>query len=92
MNYEQKIIVKGEFSVSQIQAYRYVQQARKLNELLPVPEPTRLFTTKLPYDLIDRLKMTAQSIGIPINQLISQALEDYLKKQENGQKKEEQTS
>ena len=85
-------IVKEEFSVSQIQAYRYVQQARKLNTLLPVPEPTRLFTTKLPHDLIERLKRIAKSIGIPINHLISQALEDFLKKQENGQKKEEQTS
>ncbi len=85
-------IVKEEFSVSQIQAYRYVQQAKKNTALLPVPESTRLFTTKLTDSLIDQIKLASKSMEMPINQVISQALEDYLNQQGYGQEKEEQGS
>jgi len=85
-------IVKEEFSVSQIQAYRYMQQAKKNTSLLPIPASTRIFTTKLSDNLINRIRLVSQSMEMPINQVISQALESYLKQQGYGQEKEEQAS
>lgn len=85
-------ILKEEFSVSAIQAYRYVQQAKKNSSLLPVPESNRIFTTTLADHLIDRVKLASKSMEIPINQVISRALEVYLNQQGNGQEKEEQAS
>lgn len=80
--------LQEKFGVSEIQAYRYVQQAKKNTSLLPVPESTKIYTTKLAYSLIQRMKVFSKSIGVPTNQVISQALEDYLKRQGNGQKEE----
>jgi len=85
-------IVSKEFSVSEIQAYRYVQQAKKNTALLPVPESTKIFTTNLADHLIDRIKLVSKSKELPINQVVSQALEDYLNQQGYGQEKEEQAS
>jgi len=79
-------LLKEEFGVSDIQAYRYIQQAKKNTTLLPIPESTKIFTTKLALSLIAKIKVFSKSVGIPINQVISHALEDYLTKQGNGQK------
>jgi len=82
------LTLQKEFGVSEIQAYRYVQQAKKSTSLLPVPESTKIFTTKLAYSLIHRVRAFSKLAGIPITQVISQALETYLKQAENGQKEE----
>jgi len=80
--------LQQEFGVSQIQAYRYLQRAKKNTSLQPIPEPTQLYTTKLAYSLIQRLRTYSKNKGIPINQVISHALVEYLKRQKNGQEKE----
>lgn len=84
--------LKEEFCVSPIQAYRYVQQAKKNRGLLPVPEATRVVTTKLSYRLVDQLKAVSVQKGLPMTQILTQALETYLKTKGNGQKKEGQDS
>lgn len=73
-------ILTKEYGVSEIQAYRYTQQAKTQTELLPVPEQTKTFTIKLRHSLIDRIRSFSKSVGKPTSHVVSQALEDYLKR------------
>ena len=46
-------------SISSRQAYRYLQQAQRLKEPVPVSEPKLAFTVKLPHSLIQRVRLYA---------------------------------
>jgi hypothetical protein len=60
--------------ISHRQAYRYVEQAQKLNAPLTAVEAKVVFTVKLPQALIDRLHRYAESTGQTLSQIVSQAL------------------
>lgn len=78
------------YGVSQIQAYRYVQQAREHKQKLVIPENSVVFTVKLPPSLILRVKEFALSQGTSISKIVRMALEEFLsKKQRHGQKGED---
>lgn len=78
------------YGVSQIQAYRYVQQAKATKQKLAIPENSVVFTVKLPPTLIRRVKEFAVSQGTSISKLVRMALEEFLaKKQHHGQKGED---
>ena len=76
------------YSVSQIQAYRYVQQTKEINEKLAIPEVSVVFTVKIPASLIARIKKLASSKGISMSKVVSAALKDFLAKSDHGQKRE----
>lgn len=77
------------YGVSQIQAYRYVQQAQEQQEPLPIPEKTVVFTVKQPPSLIGRVKSFAVSHGFSISKVVRDALEDFLARQGYGKKGED---
>ncbi|UKJ06559.1 ribbon-helix-helix protein, CopG family [Solitalea lacus] len=78
------------YGVSQIQAYRYVQQAKAHKEKLTIPERSVVFTVKLPPSLIGRIREFAVSQGTSISKIVRVALEEFLaKKQHYGQKGED---
>ena len=79
--------LKTEFGVSDVQAYRYVHQARQNEGLVPIPEATKVFTIKLSPRIIEQVRGFSQAKGISISQVVSQALDDFLNKTEHGQKK-----
>lgn len=67
-----------EFSVSPRQAYRYLQQAQKLKQPLPVGESKLAFTVKLPHTLIQRLRWYAAVKKLSISEVVSRALLAWL--------------
>jgi len=61
-------------SISSRQAYRYLQQAQRLKEPVPVSEPKLAFTVKLPHSLIQRVRSYASVKRISISDVVSRAL------------------
>ncbi len=77
------------YGVSQIQAYRYVQQAKDQKEQLPIPEKTVVFTVKQPPSLIGRVRSFAISQGLSISKVVREALEEFLAGKDHGKKGED---
>src|SRR4051812_34707155 len=63
-----------DYSISARQAYRYLQQAQRLKEPVPVRESKRAFTVKLPRSLIQRVRLYASTKRISISEVVSRAL------------------
>jgi hypothetical protein len=61
-------------SISSRQAYRYLQQAQRLKEPVPVSEPKLAFTVKLPHSLIQRVRLYASVKRMSISEVVSRAL------------------
>jgi predicted DNA-binding transcriptional regulator YafY len=61
-------------SISPRQAYRYLQQAHRLKEPLPVTESKLAFTVKLPPSLIQRVRLYASVKDVSISEVVSRAL------------------
>ena len=70
--------VAARFGLSKRQAYRYVREANRLGERVPIPEPKVAFTVKLPRDLIGAVRRFATSTGQPLSEIVTQALEAFL--------------
>ena len=76
------------YGVSQIQAYRYVQQAKANNGKVAIPEDSVVFTVKLPPSLIGRIKKFASFKDMSISKVVRTALEVFLAKKDHGKKGE----
>ena len=76
------------YGVSQIQAYRYVQQAKQINGKMVIPEASVVFTVKIPSSLSARIRKFANAQGMTISKVVSAALEDFLAKKDHVQKRE----
>lgn len=76
------------YGVSQVQAYRYVQQAKELKGKMAIPEVSVVFTIKMPPSLIIRIKKFASSKGTSISKVVRAALEDFLAKKDHVKKRE----
>lgn len=76
------------YGVSRVQAYRYVQMAKKNQGLIPIPESSVVFTVKLGPSLIKSIKATASSMGLSISTVVKMAFEEFLLKPDRGEKKE----
>jgi hypothetical protein len=66
------------YPVSPRQARRYVDAAQQHPQGLPVPEPTVVFTVKLPASLPRRLRALARATGVSLSSLVTRGLEDWL--------------
>jgi hypothetical protein len=76
------------FGTSKIQAYRYLQQAKKHQQKLPVPENSVVFTIKLPPSLVERVRTFADIKAMTMSKVVKEALEDFLAIKDHVQKKE----
>ena len=65
-------------SVSPRQAYRYLQQARRLKQDVPVADAKIAFTVKLSEKLVARLRSYASVRGVSLSDIVSRALEALL--------------
>jgi len=65
-------------SLSSRQTYRYLQQAKHLQQPVPVVAPTIAFTVKLPRPLVAQLRRFAQVRKLTLSQTVSQALSTLL--------------
>ena len=61
-------------AISPRQAYRYLQQAQRLKQPMPVSEAKMAFTVKLPHSLIQRVRQYARARGLSISEVVARAL------------------
>ena len=61
-------------SVSPRQAYRYLQQARRLKQPVPIGDSKVAFTVKLSQELIRRIRSFANTTGLSLSEIVSRAL------------------
>jgi predicted HicB family RNase H-like nuclease len=61
--------------LSRRQAYRYVQQARHVQEPLPVPEDQAVLSVKLPRGLLELVRSQARAQGCTLQAWVDQALQ-----------------
>jgi hypothetical protein len=66
----------GRFGCSQRQARRYVDRAG--GGPVAAPQPTTVFTVKLPVPLVARVRAHAAATGRTISSVVAQALEEFL--------------
>lgn len=72
------------YGVSVRQGWRYVRQAAERSEPLEVPEQKVVFTVKLPESLAERVRAVATSRGNTLSGLVSEALEQMLRRLRDG--------
>lgn len=61
-------------SISPRQAYRYLEQAQRLKQPVPLSEAKLAFTVKLPHSLVQRVRTFAAAKGLSISEVVSRAL------------------
>lgn len=61
-------------SISQRQAYRYLEQAQQLKRPVPVGDAKVSFTVKLSRNLIERLRSYAATTGLTLSEIVSRAM------------------
>jgi predicted DNA-binding transcriptional regulator YafY len=72
------------YQVSLRQARRYVDVAQHHPQGVPIPEPTVVFTVKLPVGLVRRVRTYARSRGSSLSALVARALEEWLERVRPG--------
>jgi predicted HicB family RNase H-like nuclease len=65
--------------VSPRQAHRYLQQARRLKQPVPVSDTKVAFTVKLSQELVRRVRSLANTTGLSLSEIVSRALLAVLK-------------
>jgi hypothetical protein len=70
------------FECSQRQARRYVEHAA--GGPVQVPQPTTVFTVKVPVGLVARVREHAAGSGRTISSVVAQALEEFLSRGRKG--------
>ena len=61
-------------SLSPRQAYRYLQQARRLKQPVPIGDAKIAFTVKLSQELVRRLRSFANTTGKSLSEIVSRAI------------------
>jgi hypothetical protein len=83
-NEEVVAVLARRYQVSPRQAHRYLEQAQQTKRKLPVPEEKIVFTVKLPVSLATRMRRLAGSTGESLSDLVTQALEAFLRRGRHG--------
>ena len=65
-------------SISERQAYRYLEQAQQLKHPVPVGDVKVSFTVKLSRSLVERLRAYAASTGLTLSEIASRAFSAVL--------------
>ena len=68
------------YQISKRQAYRYVREAQKIGDKVPIPDSKITFTVKLSPKLIQLTRDYAKASGQTISDIVTRALETYLYK------------
>jgi len=70
----------SQYGISRRQAYRYVKIAQRQGERVTIPKPKKVFTIKLPLDLIEQIRRKARQSGRSISDIVAEALQHFLSK------------
>lgn len=68
------------YQISKRQAYRYIHEAQKIGDKIPIPDSKITFTVKLSPKLIQITRNYAKVSGHTISDIVTRALEKYLHK------------
>jgi predicted DNA-binding transcriptional regulator YafY len=68
------------YQISKRQAYRYIHEAQKIGDKVPIPDSKITFTVKLSPKLIRITRDYAKVSGHTISDIVTRALETYLYK------------
>ena len=68
-----------EYDLSERQAYRYLQEASRLERPIEVPQATVPVTLKLPPQTVELLRKYARSSGLTIGAIVTGALHVFLR-------------
>jgi len=77
------------YGISKRQAYRYIHEAQKIGSHIPIPEPKIAFTVKLNPKLIQKLRQYSIQSGRSLSEVVTLALETFLRKGRGRGKKQE---
>lgn len=69
-----------EFGLSRRQAYRYLQEAQRIDGPVPVSSPAIPITIKVPEDVVIKLRSYARSSGLSIGVIVARAVLSFLAK------------
>jgi hypothetical protein len=75
---EAMVLLSRQFTLSERQAYHYVEAAQLIDKPVAVAEPPVAATYKLPPDVICVLKARAAAEDMTMSNLVSQALRAFL--------------
>ena len=68
-----------EFDLSERQAYRYLEEASLLEQVVEIPESTVPVTLTLPPTTVELLRQHARSSGLTIGAIVTAALHAFLR-------------
>jgi hypothetical protein len=71
--------LSGAFKLSGRQAYRYLQEASRLDRPVEVVETTVPITLKLPPRTVELLRKRARSSGLTMGAIVTEALKAFLR-------------
>jgi hypothetical protein len=66
--------MRKDSGLSRRQAYRYLQQAQRLKQAVPVGDAKVAFTVKLSQKFVRRLRTFAKRTGLSLSEIVSRAL------------------
>jgi hypothetical protein len=69
-----------QFGLSRRQAYRYLQEAQEIDAPVVVASPPIPITLKIPADIVNRLRLHAQTSDMTIGEIVAQAIVSFLDK------------
>lgn len=69
-----------QYGISKRQAYRYVKEAERAGEQIPVPDRKIPFTVKLSENLTEKVRHYARFKGQTLSEVVTEALEVFLYK------------
>ena len=79
----------AQYSISKRQAYRYIHEAQRIGSHIPIPESKIAFTVKLTPNLIQKLRQYSIQSGISLSQIVTLALETFLRRGRGRGRKQE---
>ena len=68
----------GQHGISRRQAYRYLKEAARLKQPVPITEATVAVTLKLPPSTVRLLRAYAKGSGLTIGTIVTRALDAFL--------------
>ena len=74
--------LSAQFGLSSRQAYRYLSEAQRLTQPVPVSEGKQVLSVRLPRGLIRRLRQRSTATGTAVSELVARALRSWLSSRE----------
>lgn len=74
--------LSAQFGLSSRQAYRYLREAQRLTQPVPVSEGKQVLSVRVPRDLVRRLRQRSAATGTAVSELVARALRAWLASRE----------